>query len=48
MSWGLFWVQSKQYLHDWVQIITNGIRINPQTWCGGLFDLLGGVCLLVP
>ena len=32
--------QSGQYLHGWVRVVTNGIRIDPQPQCEGLFDFV--------
>ena len=33
--------QSRQYLHGWVRVVTNGIRADPRPRCEGLF---GFVC----
>ena len=35
----------RQYLHGWVRVITNGIRVDPRLRCGDLFGLVRGVCL---
>ena len=39
------WVQSGQYLHGWVRIITNGIKANLRPRCEGLFGPIGDVYL---
>ena len=38
----------RQYLHGWVRVITNGIRVDPRLRCGDLFGLVRGVCLFDP
>ena len=44
----VIWAQNGQYLHSWVRVVTNGIRVDPRPRYGGLFGSVRDVCLFGP